>query len=114
MERLIYTDRNQVTVRAVESLSDGTDVTGHEYRIVSGPLTQNLSFQLGPVKEEGVNGMTTEALLHVLIDRTKVLDAKHPSLLNVAAIRHMKAALSSLEQRTADRITRGVEGFDTP
>ena len=52
MERLIYTDRNQVTVRAIESLSDGTDVTGHEYRIVSGPLTQNLSFQLGPVKEE--------------------------------------------------------------
>lgn len=49
--------------------------------------------------------MTTEALLHVLIDRTKILDAKHPSLLNAAAISHMKAALSSLEQRTADRIT---------
>lgn len=114
MERLIYTDRNQVIVRAVESLSDGTDVTGHEYRIVSGPLTQNLSFQLGPVKEEGVNGLTTEALLHVLIDRTQVMNEKHSSPWNQNAIFHMQRALSSLEQRTADRITRGVEGFDKP
>lgn len=70
----IHSDINGVTTSAVLDLQDGTDVEGHEYEIVSGPITQRISFQLGPVKEVGVNGLTSEALLAVLIHRTQRMD----------------------------------------
>lgn len=73
-----------------------------------------LSFQLGPVKEAGQNGWTTEALLRVLIDRTVFLNSKeddkyacHQNRVAIAAMQH---ALDALEYRTEQRKARGVEG----
>ena len=69
-----------------------------------------LDFQRGPVAEKGVNGITTEALLAVLIHRTEFLNGKFPCVENETSLVGMRMALTALEQRTANRISRGVEG----
>ena len=108
----IHTDHNGVAVNAISKLADGTDVQGHVYQVLSGPKTTQIHFQLGPVKENGVNGLTNEALLAVLIHRTEFLNSKFHCEENDEAIRHMKQALVNLEVRTARRIVRGVEGTE--
>lgn len=108
----IYTDHNGVAVNAISALADGTQVEGHRYDILAGSNTSTVLFQNGPVKEVGVNGVTNEALLAVLIHRTKFLDAKFPCDENKRAIQHLEEALVNLEVRTARRIARGVEGVN--
>lgn len=106
----IHTDHNGVAVNAISSLADGTNVEGHVYQVLAGRHTFGIDFQRGPVKEAGVNGLTNEALLAILIHRTKFLDAQFPCDENARAIQHMEEALVNLEVRTARRMTRGVEG----
>ncbi len=106
----IHTDYNGVAVNAIYRLSDGTDVEGHRYQVLSGINAQEIRFQLGPVKEAGVNGATNEAMLAVLIHRLQFLNGKFPCRENAIAITKMQEALMWLEKRTADRLARGVEG----
>ena len=108
----IYTDDNGVAVNAISSTADGTDVDGHLYQVLAGPKVAHLEFQLGPVKEAGVNGMTTEALLAALIHRTQFLNGKFPCRENAVAITNMEQALMWLNKRTSDRKARGVEGLN--
>jgi hypothetical protein len=61
-------------------------------------------FQNGPIKEAGVNGVTQEALLAIVIDRLECFQAGPlacPS--NQMALEHCSAALSHLQQRTRER-----------
>lgn len=106
----VYTDHNGVAVNAISSLADGTDVEGHEYQILSGPKTTAISFQRGGVVDNGVNGLTNEALMNVVLHRLLVLDAKFPCGENKQAIAFLSDSLSALESRTASRTARGVEG----
>lgn len=106
----IHTDHNGVAVNAITSTPDGVDVTGHVYQVLSGPKTTSLEFQNGPIKEAGVNGITNEALLAVLIHRTNVLNTRFPCRENAIALTKMQEALMWFEKRTADRMARGVEG----
>lgn len=108
-EKKIYSDLNAVEAAAVMKDGHGRDVEGHHY-IIYAPFGNDMYFQNGPVKEEGVNGITNESLLAILVHRTKFLDSKFPCEENKAAIRHMEAALSALEARTTNRVLRGVEG----
>ena len=106
----IHTDHNGVAVNAISKTTDGTDVEGHLYQVLAGPKTVHLEFQMGPVKENGVNGLTNEALLAVLIHRTRALNDRFPCRENSLAITNMQQALMWLEERTKDRIGRQVEG----
>lgn len=107
----IHTDHNGVYVNAISGMSDGQNVEGHVYDIHpgAGPCTR-LVFQLGPIKEAGVNGITNEALLAVLNHRLKYLNTKFPCAENQRAINHLELAQQALESRTKDRLARGVEG----
>lgn len=68
-------------------------------------------FQNGPINEHGVNGLTQEALLAIVIDRLECFQAgPFASDYNAKALEHVKAAQQSLLQRTRDRMARGVEG----
>lgn len=108
----IHTDHNGVAVNAISALADGTNVDGHEYQILAGTKNISVNFQKGGVQENGVNGITNEALLVILIHRTKFLDGKFGCDENKRAIQHMEEALVNLEVRTARRIVRGVEGCE--
>lgn len=58
------------------------------------------------------SGTTTEAVLEVLIDRLKYLNAIMPSIYNEDAIDYLRHALQCLNDRTEDRVARDVEGTD--
>lgn len=103
----IYSDHNGLHVIEISQ--------AHEYLIAAaepGGLKgiAPVAFQNGPVKEVGVNGLTNEALLAILIDRTEQLNKLYPCRENSIAITKMQEALMWFEKRTADRIKRGVEG----
>ena len=68
-------------------------------------------FQNGPIEDVGVNGVTHEALLAVLIDRLRSFQAgPFNCRANAIALTHMEEALMWLQKRTVERIRRGVEG----
>lgn len=73
----------------------------------------DIAFQNGPVKEngEGVNGVTHEALLAVLIDRLEGFQAgPYACPENARAILLLQDAMATLHTRTMKREARGVEG----
>jgi len=88
---------------------------GGDTLIIDDPLNTSqecaVSFQCGPIKEVGVNGVTESALLAILLDRLRSFQAgPFPSEYNEHAIRHGEQMLWMLQGRTRERIARGVEG----
>lgn len=86
----------------------------HEYQLEFGDKDRdalNISFQNGPVKEFGVNGISQEALLAVVIDRLRCFqEGEYRCRENAIALTHCEDALMWLHKRTRDRLKRGVEG----
>ncbi len=71
----------------------------------------DIHFQEGPIKEAGVNGITQEALLAIVIDRLRSFQAGQFSCReNAIALTSCEEALMWLQRRTVARIKRGVEG----
>ena len=74
-------------------------------------LDQRLKFQQGPVAEHGINGITNEALLAIVIDRLEgAQEGPYKSRYNALAINKIEEAVLWLSRRTLDRQARGVEG----
>tara|TARA_R110000868_G_scaffold357089_1_gene618496 strand:+ start:106 stop:501 length:396 start_codon:yes stop_codon:yes gene_type:complete len=70
-----------------------------------------LCFQNGPIKEFGVNGVTHEALMAIVIDRLRSFQAgPFANEFNAVALTDCEHALFMLQTRTRERIARGVEG----
>lgn len=68
-------------------------------------------FQNGPIAEVGVNGVTHEVLLAILIDRLEAFQrGPFANEYNAAALAHLQSAQSCLLDRTRERMARGVEG----
>jgi hypothetical protein len=75
------------------------------------PNSLDIHFQEGPIKEAGINGVTQEALLAIVIDRLRSFQAGPFSCRdNAVALTHCEEALMWLHRRTMARIKRGVEG----
>ncbi len=108
---VLHTDNNGVSAISIDD--DGS--IGHEYRIKTEDhqLLGFVSFQNGSVKKNGVNGITNEALLAILIHRLRYLNEQFSCEENDIAIRNIEIALQVLEIRTRDRMHRGVEGVET-
>lgn len=93
----------------------GAGGANHKYLITwsskDAPNTVNIDFQNGPIKEFGVNGLTQEVLLAIIIDRLRAFQAGPYSCRdNAIALTHCEEALMWLQRRTRERIKRGVEG----
>lgn len=68
-------------------------------------------FQNGPIKVVGVNGITHEALLAILIDRLEAFQSgPYACQENFEALAGCRHALGALQRRTKARAERGVEG----
>lgn len=79
---------------------DGSDLVGLD-----------IYFQQGGIAENGVNGVTQEVLLAVVIDRLRSFQAgPFPSRENALALTKCQEALMWLHSRTRERMARGVEG----
>jgi len=71
-------------------------------------------FQNGPIPESGVNGLTHEALLAIVADRLRSFQkGPYACKANACALTHIEEAQHWLQQRTIERMRRGVEGTHT-
>lgn len=95
----------------------------HEYAITSGEAADDATaternlcdvhFQNGPIQEFGVNGVQQEDLLAIVIDRLRAFQAgPFANKYNAAALEAAEASLAALNQRTIDRLARGVEEYN--
>jgi hypothetical protein len=99
--------------------SPGQGGASHHYQIrgIQGPLdhhpvqTVDINFQNGPIKETGINGISQEALLAVVIDRLRSFQAGPFACRdNAVALTKLEEATMWLHKRTNERMRRGVEG----
>lgn len=87
----------------------------HEYKVVplhdDDEVFASISFQKGPIKENGVNGCSQEDLLEIVMHRLRSFQyGKYGCDENAVTIKHVEEALISLYSRTSKREQRGVEG----
>lgn len=74
-----------------------------------------IEFQKGPITAQGVNGLTHETLLAILIDRLEHFQKGDlPCPENAEALRGLRKALTALHKRIQDRVSREVEGTPQP
>lgn len=117
---------NQLTIEVTDG--PGAGGANHRYEITgfdndTNPSRLNSSgyshsgarlvvmFQNGPIKQFGVNGVTQEALLAIVIDRLKSFQSgPFACESNQKALDYTMLALDFLKDRTRARIARGVEG----
>jgi hypothetical protein len=94
----------------------GPGGASHDYEIAMPDGSGvRLAFQNGPINEAGVNGITHEALLAILIDRMEGFQAgSFASIYNAEALSHLTSAQEALQRRTKERMARGVEGTHQP
>lgn len=110
------------TLRIVVTDEPGSGGANHRY-LISGfdpstnaaydgdPRYAVVMFQNGPINEVGVNGLTHEALLAIVADRLRSFQAGPFSCkANACALTHIEEAQHWLQQRTSERMRRGVEG----
>lgn len=77
-------------------------------------VLMDIEFQNGPIKEAGVNGITHEALIAVVIDRLECFQkGAYACADNQEALDALRKAQTALQRRTVERVKRGVEGTHT-
>lgn len=108
---------DQAVQLKIEVLDEpGAGGANHDYLIswVDSQDVRNevgFSFQNGPIKEAGVNGVTGEALLAIEIDRLRSFQAgPYACHENAIALTHIETGLMWLQVRTLKRIRLGIEG----
>jgi hypothetical protein len=71
----------------------------------------HLIFQNGPIAEAGVNGITNESLLAIVLDRLNGFQqSEYKCRENALAITKIEEAMHWMLHRTRSRESRGVEG----
>ncbi len=104
---------DRITLRAMDE--PGSGGANHNYQVsykVGDDLHEHfIPFQNGPIAEAGVNGLTHEVLLAILIDRLQGFQ-KGPfaGRDNAVALTKLEEAAMWLAKRTRERMARGVEG----
>lgn len=112
------------TLRIVVTDEPGAGGANHRYEIsgmdtstnASQPeggatLVETIYFQNGTIPEKGVNGVTHEVLLAIVADRLRSFQAgPFACKANACALTHIEEAMHWLQQRTIERMRRGVEG----
>jgi hypothetical protein len=117
-DHIVPGDSASHQVKVIVSDEPGAGGACHAYAIAwPGPVAGGpdeacyVHFQEGPIKEHGVNGVTHEALLAIVIDRLKCFQAgPYACGANAIALSSCEEALRQLQKRTRERIARGVEG----
>lgn len=114
----------QVTSHKINGLNETLDVdvlsepgeggASQWYRIVNRDTQQvmcDLQFQVGNPNEIGVNGISNEVLLAIVVDRlTGFQSGRFRSGLGEIALNKLNQCMRALRRRTQERTARGVEG----
>jgi hypothetical protein len=77
----------------------------------SGEYLGEVKFQKGPIKDVGINGVSNEVLLCMVLERLQCFqNGDYACRENALAITSIEEALLWMKKRTLDREARGVEG----
>jgi len=117
--------KNHITLEAMMPPGRGGASTVYRARFKDNEGTERehlLVFQDGPIGEQGVNGLTNEVLLAIVLDRLEGFQGgEFPCQANEdayqrlqGAIMDVDAAMTALHERTRERTSRGVEGQHAP
>lgn len=111
-DHIVPGDSVNSQLRVVALDEPGAGGANHKYAVTHNEnILGEIDFQNGSIKEVGVNGVTHEAHLTVLIDRMRSFQAgPYACESNELALHHMESTLMVLRQRTIARIERNVEG----
>ena len=86
----------------------------HHFEVVNAEtskLIEDINFQEGPIKENGINGVCNEDLILMVLTRLQSFqNSEYSSRENAVAITKLEESLMCLRKRTVDREARGVEG----
>ena len=102
----------QIKIEVIDE--PGLGGANHAYDI--GPVDSvwsdcKIRFQKGAVKDAGINGISDESLLAIVEDRlASFQDGDFACTDSGFALEHVTLAIMRLQERTRDRISRGVEG----
>lgn len=114
MERLI---RGSDNTRVLCTGDPGKGGAATKYEILgkrpsrSDTRLLKIQFQDGPPQENGINGVTNEDLIAIVIDRLKAYqDGPFPCQENANALRSLLESEHWLDRRTSSRKLRNVEG----
>lgn len=115
MRKIIDHIANPANDRIEISVMDepGSGGAHHHYAVdVEGSENgMDVHFQNGPIAKHGINGVTQEVLLAIVIDRLRCFQAgPYACTENAKALAHAEQSLDWLKSRTKARMTRGVEG----
>lgn len=117
----------ELTSHKVNGCNDGITVTAqdgpgsggasHEYTIdfrndrAAADCRVLIRFQNGPIKEAGINGITHENLVAILIDRFEGFQTgPYACAENAEVLELFQRAQTAMKRRTEARLARGVEG----
>lgn len=116
LPRIVHSTANLLVV--ARDPKPGTEnKVGYSYAVVNpsrmateeSSIIAEVRFQNGKFDDKGANGVTAEALLDILIDRTTEVNRRFPCQENLDAIDYMRKALASFHERVAKRTERGVQ-----
>lgn len=113
----------RITTHAVGALNEAVEIAVldepgdggacHRYALIVGEHEIVLPFQNGPLGKDGenINGISIEALIAVCIDRMRGFQTgDFACRTNAIALTKLEESLMWLQNRTRDRVARGVEG----
>ena len=100
----------QVGIQVLDEAGSGGAC--HKYSLYLPNMDETVvSFQDGPIKEVGINGLTHESLLAVVIDRLESFQAgDYACHENAMALTYINKGLEVLQLRTMRRLGLGIEG----
>lgn len=107
-----------VTQRAVQEWKEKETASGRTNEVIDSVVVDEASGMLlfkiqdGPIKENGVNGCQVSDVIKVARNIMVRLNNTYPCAHNEIAINSLNSAIAADELRTADRLARGVEGFN--
>ena len=116
-EHKVNPGNDRLTVTVVDEPGHGG--ANHRYEIggIDDGRLYCLDFQNGPISSTiadgitGVNGITHEVLLAIVADRLRSFQkGPYACKANACALTHIEEAQHWLQQRTLERMRRGVEG----
>ena len=95
----------------VSGFNLSTNVSAGNGIVQDASTCQIIYFQNGTIPEKGINGLTHEVLLAIVADRLRSFQSGNFACkANACALTHIEEAMHWLQQRTIERMRRGVEG----
>jgi hypothetical protein len=110
----------KIKIEAIDEKGEGG--ANHHYLVQWGEIDNiegwtiqkeylEIIFQKGPIKENGVKGVSNEAILAIVIDRLEGFQSGNFACEeNKEALEYLSRAMRVLQRRTLERMNRGVEG----